>query len=203
MTLAIARHEGDRAVLCLLVEWRPPFSPDAATAEASNVLTEYGLSDVVGDHYAGDWPKDHFRAHSIRYETADKTKSDYYQALLPLINGGLVEPLERATSWVGKEPISRTPGWHDDLIRAEVAATPGSLGFWVRACLRERSAQTLRRPAPRPKSGNEDSEKVPLAFIDNLIRAHQQQRRRRDRQAEGPGRAKVDDEPIFASCSMG
>jgi hypothetical protein len=124
----------NRAVLCRLVEWRPPFSPDDATREAAEVLKEYGLGSVVGDHYAGDWPKDRFKAHGIRYVKADKTKSDYYQALLPLLNGGRVElvdhkrttgqlvALERSTSRLGKDSISHPPGGHDDLINGAAGA---------------------------------------------------------------------------------
>lgn len=120
-------------MLCRIAEWRPPFSPDDATREAAEVLKD-GLSSVVGDHYAGDWPKDRFKAHSIRYVRADKKKSDYYQALLPLLNGGRLElldhkrtiaqllGLERSTSRMGKDSISHPPGGHDDLINAAAGA---------------------------------------------------------------------------------
>jgi len=134
MTLVIVRLQGIKGVVCRMVEWKPPFSPDDATSEAAEVLKEYGLSSVVGDHYAGDWPKDRFKAHGIRYVKADKTKSDYYQALLPLLNGGRVElldhkrtiaqllGLERSTSRLGKDSISHPPGGHDDLINAAAGA---------------------------------------------------------------------------------
>jgi hypothetical protein len=134
MTLAIARREGRKSVVCRVAEWKPPFSPDEATAECAEILKEYGLMRVTGDHYAGDWPKDRFRAHGIDYLKADRTKSDFYQALLPLINGQRIElldhkrtngqllALEKSTSRLGKDSISHPPNGHDDLINAVAGA---------------------------------------------------------------------------------
>lgn len=130
MTLAIAHQDGAKSVVCRLVEWRPPFSPDDATAQCAEILKEYGLTQVTGDHYAGDWPMDRFRAHGIRYELAESSKSEFYAAFLPLLNGHRVElldhqrtnaqllALERTTSRLGKDSISHPPGGHDDLINA-------------------------------------------------------------------------------------
>lgn len=134
MTLAIVRRERGKAVVCRVAEWKPRFSPDTACAEASEILKEYRLLRVVGDHYAGDWPKDRFRAHGVTYETADRTKSDFYQGFLPLVNGQRVEllehqkangqlcALERSTSRLGKDAISHPVGGHDDLINAVAGA---------------------------------------------------------------------------------
>jgi hypothetical protein len=134
MTLAVARQDGAKSVVCRVVEWRPPFSPDDATAQCAEILKEYGLTQVTGDHYAGDWPMDRFRAHGIRYQLADRSKSEFYAAFLPLLNGQRVElldhqrtnaqllALERSTSRLGKDSISHPPGGHDDLINAIAGA---------------------------------------------------------------------------------
>lgn len=136
-TLAIARREGNKAVLVRVAEVRPPFSPDEATADLASVVKEFGLTRVFGDAYAGDWPRDRFRAHGVAYERADSTKSDFYQAFLPLLNGQRVElldhqrliaqllALERATSRLGKDSISHPPGGHDDVINAAAGALVG------------------------------------------------------------------------------
>jgi hypothetical protein len=130
MTLAIARHEGNKIILCRLDEWRPPFSPDEATKECVTILKQYGIDRVVGDQYAGDWPSDRFRAYRVQYVIADSTKSECYAALLPLINSQRVEfldhkrmisqllALERSTSRLGKDAISHPPRGHDDLVNA-------------------------------------------------------------------------------------
>ena len=49
MTLAIAHREGDRAVLDLVRERRPPFSPDDVTREFAEDLLRYRCRTVTGD----------------------------------------------------------------------------------------------------------------------------------------------------------
>lgn len=46
MTLAIVHPEGDRVILDLVRESRPPFSPDAVVEEFSAVLKSYGVREV-------------------------------------------------------------------------------------------------------------------------------------------------------------
>jgi hypothetical protein len=134
MTLAIARRYGNKAVLCRVVEWKPPFSPDAATMECSEVLKEYGLITVVGDNYAGSWPQERFRSNGVRYVRSDKAKSDIYLAFLPLLNSQRVElldhartskqllALERSKSSLGRETITHPKNGHDDLINSAAGA---------------------------------------------------------------------------------
>ena len=78
MTLAIAHPDGARAVLDLVREARPPFSPESVVKEFSVVLHSYGLSQVQGDRYAGSWPADRFREHGITYRASEKVKNDLY-----------------------------------------------------------------------------------------------------------------------------
>src|SRR5262249_58869041 len=59
-TLSINHIETDasgvrRAVLDLVREVRPPFSPDAVVAEFAALLKSYGISKVIGDRYGGEW----------------------------------------------------------------------------------------------------------------------------------------------------
>ncbi len=160
MTLAIARREKGKAVVCRVVEWKPRFNPDTAAAEASEVLKEYGLTRVVGDHYGGDWPASRFRAHGVTYEVAPMTKSDYYGAFLPLVNGQRVEllehqktngqllALERSTSKLGKDSITHPPGGHDDLINAVAGASVLALRKPMLSA--EGEAERDRRSTPVP-----------------------------------------------------
>jgi hypothetical protein len=134
MTLAIARRDGAKAVLCRVVEWKPPFSPDAATAECCQVLKEYGLATVIGDNYAASWPVERFRHNGVRYVRSDKAKSDIYLAFLPLLNSQRVElldhartnrqllGLERSKSNLGRETITHQRNAHDDLINSASGA---------------------------------------------------------------------------------
>jgi ABC transporter substrate binding protein len=115
-------------------ETHPPFSPEAVVDEFAALCRSYGVARVVGDRYAGEWPREQFRKRSIHYAVADKPKSDLYRDLLPLLNSGrIVLPksdrlvnqltgLERRTSRAGKDSIDHGPGLHDDLANAVAGA---------------------------------------------------------------------------------
>lgn len=131
MTLAVGHRTGDGVVVVdALRERRPPFSPDDVVAEFAGLLKEYGVRRVVGDRYAGEWPRERFSAHGVTYEPAAKPKSDLYRDLLPAVNSRRIElpsndrllnqlaGLERRTGRGGKDSIDHSPGAHDDLANA-------------------------------------------------------------------------------------
>ena len=95
MTLAICHREADgRVVVDAVRERRPPFSPEDCVLEFAGLLKAYGVRKVTGDRYAGEWPRERFRLAGISYEVSDKTKSDLYRDMLPLVNSGKVELLD-------------------------------------------------------------------------------------------------------------
>ena len=55
MTLAISHMEGGKAVLDLVREAKPPFSPEIIVRQFCQLLEAYRISQVVGDRYAGRW----------------------------------------------------------------------------------------------------------------------------------------------------
>jgi hypothetical protein len=135
MTLAIAHRDRDgRGILDAIREARPPFSPDAVVAEYSELLAQYRLRTVHGDRYAGMWPRERFARHGVTYEPSEKTKSDIYATLLPLLNSHRVEllddrrlhsqllGLERRTSRGGRDSIDHAPRAHDDVVNAAAGA---------------------------------------------------------------------------------
>jgi hypothetical protein len=145
MTLAIAHwdHALQASVLDYLGEWAPKpdeereattFSPEEATSEAAEVLKSYGLSVVTGDRYAGEWVRERFRAHGIRYHVSDVTKSNLYIDLVPLFTGGTVRildhdklrrqlvGLERRTARGGRDSVDHSPGQHDDCANSAAGA---------------------------------------------------------------------------------
>ncbi|MGH8488153.1 MAG: hypothetical protein ACREXS_04595 [Gammaproteobacteria bacterium] len=134
MTLAVAHYESERAVLDLLRERKPPFSPEAVTADFAEDLKRYGLHEVVGDRYGGEWPRERFRTHSIDYTPSERAKSEIYGDLLPVLNSGQVElldnkilraqltGLERRTARGGRDTIDHRPGGHDDLANSAAGA---------------------------------------------------------------------------------
>ena len=86
MTLAISHKEADTAILDLLREVRPPFSPESVVEDFAATLKKHRITKVFGDRYAGEWVREPFRRHGINYEIAEKPKSDLYRDLLPLMN---------------------------------------------------------------------------------------------------------------------
>lgn len=133
-TLAIAHAEDGRAVLDVVRERRPPFSPEDVVQEYAALLAAYRLREVTGDRYAGEWPRERFSVHGIRYVPSERTKSDIYRELLPAVNAAKVElldvqrlhaqlvGLERRVARGGKDSVDHPPGGHDDLANAAAGA---------------------------------------------------------------------------------
>jgi hypothetical protein len=131
MTLAIGHRAPDGlAVVDVVRERRPPFSPESVVEEFAALLKSYGVSKVTGDRYGGEWPRERFFVHGVHYEPAAKVKSDLYLGLLAAVNSARVEfpgdarlaaqlcALERRTSRGGRDSIDHAPGAHDDLANA-------------------------------------------------------------------------------------
>jgi hypothetical protein len=109
-TISIAHKQDDVAVLDAVREVRPPFSPESVVGDFATLLKSYHLSTVVGDRYAGEWPREQFRKHDISYELSAKTKSDIYRDLLPAINSRNVDLLDHdrlVNQLVGLESVSK------------------------------------------------------------------------------------------------
>jgi hypothetical protein len=140
MTLAICHREGERAVLDAIREVRPPFSPEAVVAEFATLLKTYRIHTVIGDRYAGLWPRERFQVHGVTYSAAAKPKSDLYRDLLPIVNGARCElldhpklvaqlcALERRTWRGGRDSIDHPPNQHDDIINACAGALTSLIG---------------------------------------------------------------------------
>jgi hypothetical protein len=134
MTMAISHKEGDKAVIDVVREVKPPFNPETAVDDFCIVLKQYRIGRVTGDRYAGEWPREQFRKRGVGYVCCEKVKSDLYRDLLPLLNSArIVLPkserlsnqltgLERRTSRAGKDSIDHGPGTHDDLANVVAGA---------------------------------------------------------------------------------
>jgi hypothetical protein len=142
MTLAVAHTEGNpkRAVLDLVREVRPPFSPEVVVEEFAETLRRYRIGQIRGDRYAAEWCAERFRKAGITYKPAEKAKSDLYRELLPAINAQTVElldhpkliaqlcSLERRTARGGRDSIDHPPKAHDDIANVCAGAVHLVLG---------------------------------------------------------------------------
>jgi len=129
--IAYFDHATKRAVLASLDSQtgRPPFSPRAAVGKFAGILTEYGLSAVTGDAYAGQTFREDFRERGIAYRVSQFTKSAIYEAFEPKLNAGEVELLDLGelqeqllTLVIRGARIDHQPGDHDDWANAAAGA---------------------------------------------------------------------------------
>jgi hypothetical protein len=152
----------DTVVVDAVREIPAPFSPEVAVAELAQLLKSYAISSVVGDRYAGMWPRESFGRHGIDYELSPAPKSVLYGSLLPLLNSERVElpdnprlvaqlaNLERRTARGGRDSIDHSPGSHDDIANAPIRAATSA------ATAAELRLGVLMRPlmAGAPQSGH-------------------------------------------------
>ncbi len=85
------------------------------------MLRLYRVSRVIGDRYAGEWPREQFRKVDVEYEVSDKTRSQIYSAFEPLLTSRCVELgdhpklIQQFIGLVRKgEKIDHAGGEHDD-----------------------------------------------------------------------------------------
>jgi hypothetical protein len=133
-TLGISHKEHGIAVLDLVREVKPPFSPEGVVKEFSYTLRRYRITKVTGDRYAGEWPREQFRKQGVAYHTSERAKSEIYIELLAAINSRVVDlldhprliaqltGLERRTSRGGRDSIDHPPNAHDDVANAVAGA---------------------------------------------------------------------------------
>jgi hypothetical protein len=130
-TLAVGHNESGKGILDCIREIRAPFAPESVVEEFVNILKSYHCHRVKGDRYAGEWPREQFAKRGITYEPSERSKSDIYRELLPLLNSRRVElldnprlisqlcSLERRTGrGTGRDSIDHPLGSHDDIANA-------------------------------------------------------------------------------------
>jgi hypothetical protein len=138
MTVCVTHKEGEKVIVDAIREVKPPFSPEVVAADFATLLTSYRIRSVVGDKWAGMWPRERLEVHGVVYSPSARPKSDHYRDLLPILNGGRIElldhqktinqicSLERRTARGGRDQIDHPPGanHHDDLVNVlAIAAT--------------------------------------------------------------------------------
>jgi hypothetical protein len=141
-TLGIAHCEASSlAVLDLVRERRPPFSPAEVVVEFCSEIARYRCGFVVGDRYASEILAEQFRAKGLGYRPSERTKSEIYLDVLPLLNSGQVElldhprligqlaALERATARSGKSTVDHPRNGRDDVANAASGAIVNAVGY--------------------------------------------------------------------------
>ena len=127
-TLGIAHRDTEgRAILDRIMDQgqRPPFDPRKAVERFVVALKEYGLKSVLGDAYAGETFRQDFQGRGIAYRVSELTKSEIYEGIEPILNGGRIVLLDHGNLesqllgliWRASK-IDHVSGEHDDLANA-------------------------------------------------------------------------------------
>ncbi|MDW7759452.1 MAG: hypothetical protein SCM96_02310 [Acidobacteriota bacterium] len=123
-----------RIVVNAVREKRPPFSPEAVTADFAEFFRGYRVSTVTCDHWGGEWVCEIWRKNGFRVEASKLSASEIYVAFLALVASGKVElpdnvrlktqllQLERRVRPGGKDQVTHPAGLHDDLANAAAGA---------------------------------------------------------------------------------
>jgi hypothetical protein len=129
LCLGHIEDEGDgRRFVADVVRGRtPPFDPREVAKEYAMLAKSYGLSELVGDSYAGEWVSQAFRDAGIGYRKSELPKSQLYLEGLSTFNTGRVNlpddaklarelrTLERQTHRSGKDSVDHPRNGSDDL----------------------------------------------------------------------------------------
>jgi hypothetical protein len=133
-TLSISHRADDKAIIDLVRAWKPPFDPSEVVKECAEALKPYRVKTIIGDAYAGEWPREQFRKHGITYQLSDKNRSQLYLDLIPVVCSKRVElpdnrklidelrRLERRRGRSGKDSIDHPANGHDDMANAVAGA---------------------------------------------------------------------------------
>jgi hypothetical protein len=73
-------------VLDKVKEWVPKFDPEAVSKEVVQICKDYKITQVTGDAYGGEWPRDPLKKRGIAYILCEKTRSELYLDFLPVVN---------------------------------------------------------------------------------------------------------------------
>ena len=117
-TAAVAHREGDGVVLDAVRRTRPPFSPDAVTADYAAMFRTYHVTTVTGDRYGGEWPREQYRVHGLTYRPSERTKSDLYRELVTVGPHEVVKQVRAAEADPARRAGRKT---HDDATAVVVA----------------------------------------------------------------------------------
>ena len=131
-TLAIAHKDQDGRVIVDRVMdqgQRPPFDPRKAVTRFAGVLREYRCATVTGDQFAGQTFRLDFQGHGISYSVSLLSRSELYEEMEPLLNGGqllFVDVAILESQFLGlvwrNNKIDHANNEHDDFANAAAGA---------------------------------------------------------------------------------
>ena len=125
--------------------------PDEVVAEFAATLRHYGIPEVVGDRFGGEWVADSFGKHGIRMTASELSASDLYLEMQRRLSSGQLvllndeklklqlRQLERRAQAGGRDKVDhpQLAGFHDDVANAAagavIYAARSMRGVWTEA----------------------------------------------------------------------
>ena len=146
-TLCIGHADGGVFVADVIRGRKPPFDPKDVVAEYAALCKEYGIREIHGDNYAGEWVSAAFEDAGLRYVRSELARSGLYLEAVPAFSREAVRIpdhaqlsrelrlLERRTSRTGRDSVDHPANGSDDYANALAGA------LWLG--LRKRSTYSL------------------------------------------------------------
>lgn len=103
-----------------------PLALEAFVSEAADLVKRYGCHEVVGDRYAGHWPRQAFARHGVRYIESERSRSEAYLDVASLFTTGQIaildhpetasqfRSLEKTYHVSGQVTVDAPQGQHED-----------------------------------------------------------------------------------------
>ena len=129
-SIAIGHNEGEHFVIDLVRGTHPPFDPHEVTRQYAALLKDYGVGEVMGDHYGAEWVAGAWRDCGVTYIRSELPKSAIYLEALPLFARGVLRLpdhqrmlrelrlLERHTHRSGRDTVDHGRNGSDDYANA-------------------------------------------------------------------------------------
>jgi hypothetical protein len=165
-TLSVGHREGELIIVDLVRGTVGKFDPVEITKTYAALLSEYGISSVVGDAYAAGWVSGAWGSVGVTYRRSELPKSQIYLETIPLFTRGLarlpdhprllreLRLLERKTHRSGKDSVDHGRNGTDDYANAVCGvmyALSNHLGYLPYEMWVSNNADEVVVPQPRPR----------------------------------------------------
>jgi hypothetical protein len=134
MTFALAHAAGEKFIVDVLLEFKPPFAPKVVIQAIAESCKAYRVSTITQDRHAIAWIADDFKPYDIAVETSALTKSEIYAQFAILASKGVVElpdndrlrvqlqGLQKFLGGGGTIKIDHLANGHDDICNSACGA---------------------------------------------------------------------------------
>ena len=157
LAMAIAHLEGQEVWVDYIYEEIPPYRVKDTVQHCCEMMKHYGIWEVVGDRYGGEFSSQIFEEHGIQYIVSELDKNHIYLEFQTIANLRRVRLLdnrrlryqlvilERKAGRMGRDTVQHPPGAHDDVANVVAGAVVTAYKYLVS----HPSEEELRARVPR------------------------------------------------------